>query len=356
MIRFATRKRILHTEEPNISRTDDSQVNIRVSWLRVTIGVAVGLIGLFFIVRNVEFADVASAYQDAILGYVLLAVAVILITIITKTWRWQLIFKSGPDAPGFRPLFWALVTGQFFNIVVPFRTGEIARVLSLDQQEQVSKSKTLSTLVIEKTLDTAGLVATILIVLPFIAIPDEVLQRGNTLAIITLVALPILVLVALNSHRLSRFAKGSGERLPPWMRMRFIQILEAGLDGLAAFRSRRLTAGLSLVTMLIVILSLLTPLVLFKAFNLPYGIREAIIINLLVTLATAPPSTPARIVVFLAIVRLAMEGFGIDDTGVILSYAIAFLFVVYTPALILGGLALSKGGYRFPIRVSRGEK
>ncbi len=239
MINSATRKWDLHSEEPNISRTDDSQVNIRVSWLRVTIGVAVGLIGLFFIVRNVEFADVVSAYQDAILGYVLLAVAVILITIITKTWRWQLIFKSGPDAPGFRPLFWALVTGQFFNIVVPFRTGEIARVLSLDQQEQVSKSKTLSTLVIEKTLDTAGLVATILIVLPFIAIPDEVSQRGNTLAIITLVALPILFLVALNSHRLSRYAKGIGERLPPWMRMRFIQILEAGLDGLAAFRSRR---------------------------------------------------------------------------------------------------------------------
>lgn len=346
----------MQADEPNLSQTDDSQVTIRVSWLRVAIGVAVGLIGLVFIVRNVELADIASAFQAAILGYVLLAVAVILITIVTKTWRWQLIFRSGTDVPGFRPLFWALVTGQFFNIVVPFRTGEIARVVSLDQQEQISKSKTLSTLVIEKTLDTAGLVATILIVLPFVAIPVEVSQRGNSLAIITLVVLPILFLLALNSHRLSRLTKGIGDRLPSWMRLRFIQILEAGLEGLAALRNRRLTAGLSLVTILIVILSLLTPLLLFKAFNLPLGIREAIIINLLVTLATAPPSTPGRIVIFLAIVRLAMEGFGIDDTSVILSYAIAFLFVVYSPALILGGLALSKGGYKFPIRVSRGER
>jgi hypothetical protein len=140
------------------------------------------------------------------------------------------------------------------------------------------------------------------------------------------------------------------------MRTRFILVLEAGLEGLAALRSRRLTAGLSLVTILIVILSLLTPLLLFKAFNLPFGIREAIIINLLTTLATAPPSTPGKIVVFFLIVRLAMEGFGIDDTSVILSYAIAFLFVVYTPALILGGLALSKGGYKLPFKVSRGEK
>jgi uncharacterized protein (TIRG00374 family) len=356
VIKSASRKRVLNAEEPNLSRVDDNQATIRVSWLRVAIGVAVGIIGLLFIIRNVDFADVVSAFQDAILGYILLAVAVILVTILTKTWRWQLIFKSGPDFPGFRPLFWALVTGQFFNIVVPLRTGEIARVVSLDQQEHISKSKTVSTIVIEKTLDTAGLIAMMLVVLPFVTIPDEVSQRGNSLAVIILVVLPILFLLALNSHHLSRFSKGIGERLPIWMRTRFILVLEAGIEGLAALKSRRLTAGLSLITILIVILSLLTPLLLFKAFSLPFGIREAIIINLLVTLATAPPSTPGKIVVFLAIVRLAMEGFGIDDTSLILSYAIAFLIVVYAPALILGGLALSKGGYKSPFKVRRGEK
>jgi hypothetical protein len=89
---------------------------------------------------------------------------------------------------------------------------------------------------------------------------------------------------------------------------------------------------------------------------MPFGLREAIIINLLVTLATAPPSTPGRIVVFLAIVRLAMEGFGMNDSSLILSYAIAFLFVVYAPPLILGGLAMTKGGYRLPIALRKGEK
>jgi uncharacterized protein (TIRG00374 family) len=345
----------LGAEETDIAQADDNKVTIRVSWIRLVIGVAVGLIGLLFIIRNVDLSDVSSAFQEAILGYVFLAVVVILMTILTKTWRWQLIFRSGADVPGFRPLFWALVTGQFFNIIVPFRTGEIARVVSLDQQAHVSKSRSLSTLVIEKTLDTAGLVATILLVLPFMSLPDEVSEKSNSLMIIVLVVLPILFLVALNARRLGHFSRGMGERLPAWFRMRFIQILDAGLEGLAALRSRRLTAGLSIVTLLIVILSLLTPLLLFKAFNLPYGLREAIIINLLVTLATAPPSTPGRIVVFLAIVRLAMEGFGNDETGVILSYAIAFLFVVYAPALILGGLALSKGGYSLPFKFSRGQ-
>jgi uncharacterized membrane protein YbhN (UPF0104 family) len=132
--------------------------------------------------------------------------------------------------------------------------------------------------------------------------------------------------------------------------------LDAGLEGLAALRSRRLVAVLSFVTILIVFLSILTPLVLFKAFSMPFGLREAIIINLLVTLATAPPSTPGRIVVFLAIVRLAMEGFGMNDSSLILSYAIAFLFVVYAPPLILGGLAMTKGGYRLPIALRKGEK
>lgn len=356
MIESGIRKRRLHTEEPNLAQADDKLVTIRVSWPRIVIGLVIGVVGLVFIIRNVDFSDVATAFQDAILGYILLAVIVILITIVTKTWRWQLIFTSGEYRPPFRTLFWALVTGQFFNILVPFRTGEVARVVSLDRQGKVSKSRAVSTLVVEKTLDIAGLVATILIVLPFMTIPEEVSQRGNTLAIVILVALPILIMVALNSHRLSRISHGVSQRLPLWFRTRFIQILDAGLEGLAALKSRRLVAGLSLVTIFIVFLSFLTPLILFKAFNLPYGIREAIIINLLVTIATAPPSTPGRIVVFLAIVRLAMEGFGIDDSSLILSYAIAFLFVVYAPPLILGGLSLTKGGYRLPITLRKGEK
>jgi len=341
----------LYSEEPNQSLNSDDPRAIRLSWPRTVIGIVVGLIGLVFIVRNVDFADVVSAYQDAILGYIVLAVVVVLSTILTKTWRWRLIFSSGPDIPRYRSLFWALVTGQFFNIVVPLRTGEVARIVSLDQQENTSKSRTLSTLVIEKTLDIVGLVATILVILPFVSLPEEVTQQGNTLAIIVLVGLPILFLIALNSRRLRNISRGVGDRLPQRIRTSFIQILEAGINGLAALKSRRLLAGLSAITLLIVLLSLLTPLILFKAFNLPFGIRESIIINLLVTVATAPPSTPGRIVVFLAIVRLALEGFGTDDTSVILSYAIAFLFVVYAPSLILGGIALAKGGYRFPRRV-----
>ncbi len=331
----------------------DKSLTFSVSWIRVVIGIVVGLIGLLFIIRNVDLADMEVAFQDAKLGYVILAMIVILITIVVKTFRWQLIYKSSDDVPGFRPLFWALVTGQFFNIVVPFRTGEVARILSLEQQAQVSKSRSLSTLVIEKTLDIAGLVVTIIVILPFMTLPEEVTDRGNVLAVVILVALPILFLVAFNAHRLRRLSQWFGDRLPSRLRGHFIQILAAGLEGLAALRSRRLTIGLSLVTFLIVLLSLLTPLVLFKAFSLPFGVREAIIINLLVTVATAPPSTPGRIVVFLAIVRLAMERFGAEDSGVILSYAIAFLFVVYGPSLILGGLALAKGGYKFPLKVGR---
>ncbi len=350
-INHSIRTTILPAQQPILPTSNSKKGLFRFSWPRLVIGVLVGLIGLVFIVRNVNFSDVAAAYQNAIIGYVLLAIVVILATILTKTWRWQLIFAAGDDTPGFRSLFWALVTGQFFNIVVPFRTGEIARIVSLDQQDNISKSKTLSTLVIEKTLDTAGMVLTILIILPFVTLPNEITERGSTLGIVILVALPVLFLVALNSHRLRRLSLAVGERLPQWMRIRFIQILEAGLEGLAALKSRRLLAGLSAITILIVFLSLLTPLILFRAFNLPFGLREAIIINLLVTVATAPPSTPGRIVVFLAIVRLAMEGFGAENSSHILSYAIAFLFVVYAPSLILGGLALAKGGYRFPLTI-----
>jgi uncharacterized protein (TIRG00374 family) len=328
----------LHADKPE--QTENKSIIFKLPWPRLLLGIVVGVVGVLLIVRNVDYSDVRTAFQAARLGYVFLAVVVIIVTILTKTWRWQLIYRSGANVPGFQPLFWALVTGQFFNILVPFRTGEVARILFLEQQAHI----------IEKTLDIAGLVATILLILPFMTLPEEVSERGNALAIVVIIALPILFLIAFSSRRLQGYSHGIGNRLPAWIRGHFVQILKAGLDGLAALRSKKLTAGLSVVTAAAVILSLLTPLILFKAFSLPFGIREAIIINLLVTVATAPPSTPGRIVVFLAIVRLAMEGFGHDDPSLVLSYAVSFLLVVYAPSLILGGLALAKGKYRIPFK------
>ena len=336
-----------HSEDSIYPKIDAGREKGRLSWPRIIIGVLLGSAGLYFIFRNVNLGDVAQAVRDADPVYLILAVLVIVITIVTKTWRWRLIFTSGAETPTFSALFWSLSLGQFFNVVVPLRTGEIARIVALDQQEKISKSRTLSTLVIEKTLDMTGLVVSVLVILPFVALPDAITERWNTLAIIVLLILPLMFIAAVNSRRLVDLSKRIGELLPQWLRLHFIQILEAGLEGLSALKSRKLLASLSVVTLIIFALSVLTPLVLFYAFGLPFGVREAIILNLLVTLSTAPPSTPGRIVVFLAIVRLTLEGFGAVDSSLVLSYALTYLIVVYAPSLLLGGLALAKGGYRY---------
>ncbi|MFN2190184.1 MAG: lysylphosphatidylglycerol synthase transmembrane domain-containing protein, partial [Candidatus Promineifilaceae bacterium] len=327
--------------EPITIQNPSETPEIRVSRTRIIIGLLIGAAALYLIVRNIDFGDVVSAFQSMNSTLIILAFAVILITIVVKTWRWYLIFAASGNPPSFRALFWALVTGQFFNAVIPLRTGEIARVLSLDQQENISKSKTLSTLVIEKTLDILGLLATIVLLLPFITLPKEVTDQGGTLAIILVAAVPILLILLFSARYFRRVLVAVDERLPSWMNFRMVQILDSGLEGLAALRSGRGLMRISGVTFLIVLLSVLTPLILFRAFSLPYGLREAIILNLLVTAATAPPSTPGRVIVFLAIVRLALEGLGAVDSGLVLSYAIAFLVIVYTPSLILGGIALA---------------
>jgi glycosyltransferase 2 family protein len=320
------------------------------SWLSWLLTAVLLAIGLWYILQKVTLVAMWTALSQARAGYVLAALAVILVTLWLKAWRWQYLFVPQPaeQPQPLRPLFWSMMLGQYVNLMVPFlRLGEVARLLSLDQQTGVGKARTLGTLVVEKTLDILMLVLTVAVILPFIVLPDFV-SNPFTLGLMGSLTFLTLYLLAYQTHLVIKLSRRLIRPLPSTLHDRLLRLIISGLEGLAALRRPRLTLILLLQSLLIAILSVLTPYLLFPAFGIPLGLAEAALINVVVLIVSTPPSTPARIGVFDGTVSFMLFRFGLASEAVIVSYTIIFHLVVMLPQIVLGSAAISRTNWRWP--------
>lgn len=332
-------------EKPKGSTKPHSLTNMRqIPWLRLVLSLALSGLGLWFVTRDASLTEMWAAFRRADVGYVLLGLAVIAVTMVAKAWRWRLLYRPRREAPPFSHLFWALSLGQLVNTAVPFfRLGEVARVYDLSQQTQSSKAQGLGTLVVEKVLDLMMLALTLFLLVPFLVIPQFVTDSGIALAAAALIAFAGLYLMAYRSDLVLRLSLPLVRRLPGGLDDRVEPMVTSGLRGLAALRSRRATLALLLASLLIAGLSVLTPLVLFPALDLSLGLASAAAIHVAVTVGTVPPSTPAKVGVFEFLVAFMLRFFGVENASIILAYTLLFHLVVVLPQILFGGIAAARG-------------
>lgn len=326
-------------------------------WLNLALTVALVVGGLWYLSRRVSLAAVGAALAAANPAYVALAVAIMVATIALKAWRWQLMLQHQPPdavAPppqqtvSFAAAFWATCLGQYVNLIVPFlRLGEVARLYALNRETGVNPARALGTLVIEKTLDLVFFGLTVVAILPFVVLPQQIGRPGPALLLVPLALWFVLYLLAYQTQLViglwRRMVRPLPDRLEGWL----LRVAVAGLQGLAALRDRRLNLALLALSLIIAILAVVLPYVLFPALGLSLTWLDAALIHVAVSIAITPPSTPAKIGVFNGAAALMLWQFGLRDETAIAGYAILFYLVVIGPQIILGMVAASRNKWRW---------
>lgn len=312
-----------------------------IPWLRLLLALALSLLGLWYVTRNVALADLQAALGASRPLYILLALLVFLATTLAKSWRWQMLYQPQDRVPPFRHLFWAVNVGQLINTAVPFlRLGELARVYDLGHHTGESKVKALGTLVVEKTLELISLAFLLFALLPFFVLPELVASSGLSGAIVAVAILLALFAIARRPELVRRLALAVLRFFPERWQERLLPWIGSGLAGFSALRSGRASLALTGSTLLITLLAVLTPYVLFAALGFPLGLRHAAAIHIALTVGALPPSTPARIGIFEGIVTFMLATFAVGDNATRLAYALVFHLVVVLPQLVLGGIGL----------------
>lgn len=319
-------------------------------WPLVNTGLTVLLVGfgLWYLINGVGLEAIGESLHTAKIRFILLSILSVLLMNLFKTWRWHILYAADENPPKPAALFWAIMLGQYVNLVIPFlRLGEIARLFVIRQKSQTNSALTLGTLAVEKVLDIIILALTLITILPFIALPDYISHPGWQLGVTALVLLIGLYVLAYQTRFIIAICEYLTRRLPMHWAQRIVRYIISGLEGVAAFRSQRAVLALIGSSALVGFTSVLTPYLLLLAFGLPLGLAQAALIHIVVMIALTPPSTPGKIGVFDGAAAFTLVWFGIESQAVIAGYTLTYHLVAVLPPVLLGMAAASRTNWRW---------
>jgi uncharacterized protein (TIRG00374 family) len=325
---------------PNMRSSTRSRQRSYRRAVQIAAGIAVSAAFAWLAVRGVRLGDVTHALVRAHWRWLVPATALLLVAMVMRSIRWALLFPAA-RRPGAGACFWALNVGYLANALLPFRAGEVIRVMVLSRETGTSRTQGLVTIVLERVFDLFSIAVLMLAVAPLVP-PGATRTSLVALSLVTLVATLVAVAV-LRSARLRRRVALMAGRLP--LSERRLAMLRSGAEALEPLRQPR-AAGLVLAWSFGSWLVLAASTIMVeRAFvrGLPWPSGALALVA--TTYAQAIPSSAASVGVFEAAARQSIATYGVA-AGTGLAFAIALHAVSVLPTLPLGIAGLGRMGVR----------
>ena len=309
------------------------------TWVSAALAAVVTVAFAYLAVRNVDAEELAASLRGSDYRWLAPALAMLALGFFIRAVRWRALFSAG-TRPALWPATQALLVGQFFNNVLPFRAGEAARIVALHSLGGRSRVETAGTIVIERLFDVLALLLLLFAALLWLPAVGWLHAAGGLAIAVTVALAGTVVVLRRYGDRPLRFA------LRPLARLPFVRSerLEAGtrnlMQGLIGLRSARLGLGAFLWT----VLSWLVLAASFWLVMLGFHLRLSPLAALLVVVATGLsmilPSAPAALGVFEAATVIALAAYGVPPAPA-LSYAIVLHALNVLPFITAGLVLLS---------------
>ena len=126
--------------------------------VRAAVGIVISVVAIALILGQVDLARTADVLATAAPVWVGLMLALTFTDLLFRAWRWQRLLAPIHHVPYLRTLGY-LGIGYFANNLLPARLGELVRSHYLGDREGISRATTLGTVVVERVVDTAMVVA-----------------------------------------------------------------------------------------------------------------------------------------------------------------------------------------------------
>ena len=306
----------------------------RLGW-RQAVGALLG-IGLFWLAaRGVSWPQVAAALASAQWLLIAVAIACVVLATAVRAWCWRRLLVANSVPVSFIQAWKILVIGQFLNICIPMRAGDVARVYLMGEAGHMTKTGAATSLVLEKFFDATTLLLLLVPIALFMELPAGLGEaRGFVFAA---VLLPLVViglswrgvgLLPLLERRagvrggwvawLARQGRMVVDSLTVLHRWRALVVLQVGYLGV----------WLALVGVNLAVL---------HALGISAPAVAALVVMIVLQLGTAVPSTPGKIGVFQVLAVIALAPFGIAREPA-LTYGVLLHVVGFGPVVALGGL------------------
>ncbi|MFA7406531.1 MAG: lysylphosphatidylglycerol synthase transmembrane domain-containing protein [Anaerolineaceae bacterium] len=294
--------------------------------LRWLIPLLISALVIWLVLRAIDFQTFVSNLGQIRWQTLFYASIVFFLSYFLRVFCWYILLRR--KVP-YWDAFFTMGVGYLLNNILPFRLGEIARAVMLDQSGRISPLEVFSSVIVERIFDVFLAAIFILSVIPRILSSSFDLRLIFVVFLLAMMGLIGLFLVAKYRDRVSAWFSRRGERsrfIRDWLAPKIAHALEgfAVLTDLKpftiAFGSLVLSWWLAFGQSMIIFKNLyLNPPFWWMIFVLSAG-----------AFAAALPSAPAGLGVYEGAVVAAFAVLGVDMetalTYAILTHAMSILF------------------------------
>lgn len=315
--------------------------------LSTVLGAAIGIALLVWALRGVHLDEVVRHLGSARLLPLLGAVVLATLTYPMRLLRWRLLLRDGDGGPlPPTPLWHAVAIGFMANNILPFRAGELVRVLAASRLAGARFSSALSSIAVERVFDGLSVVALLSVALLASDLPPNVAVGGlsvrhaaqvaGAMGAAALVAAILVVAFPLAAERLVRLVLPAGRLVD-----RIVGLIEGVRHGLAVLRSPTLLAGTIVWSLVLWLTNGLAFYVAFAAFGIPVGYLGSLLMQGILVFGISVQLTPGFVGQFEAAIVAALALYGVPN-DLASSYAIAFHATTFLPIILLGAWSLAR--------------
>lgn len=311
--------------------------------LKLGLGLAISALFLWALLRSVSLAEVGATIAAARPSWIAAALGFLLLAYLLKILRWTAMLRSLGAQVGIRQTAAPFVGGVAFNNVLPFRAGDVLRVVAAQRFTGVPRSGQLGSLLLERLLDLFTLMLILFATLTVwsIDLRDTALLDGLRLAAGAVAAAIVLFLFA---PRPLRWIVRRGETAAPKLR----PVGEAFLrlsDAVQTLSRPLLLARLTLLSLLAWLAEGAVFYAVARALDLTDSIAAALLALSVGTLSTIIPSSPGYVGTFHFFTARLVTGLGAPADAAA-AYAILVHAILWVSTTTAGFLLLAGTGLR----------
>ncbi len=304
------------------------------------IGIGISVIFLYFALKNIEVEKVLKAFREINYIYLFPVVFFGILTYVVRAWRWRYFFRHIKPIP-FSSLFSATMIGFMANNILPARIGEIVRAYCIGKKENISKSMSFATIVLERIFDGFSLLFLFIITLIFCPFPEEVKKIGYLFAAVYLAAAGILISIRVWRQQTIKIVNLLCSRLPESARTAITEHTHSFISGLDVLKNGWDVFLISLYSIILWTISAISFYFMLQGCHLQLSFLAALFVLIVVAIGIAIPAAPGSVGTFQYFAMLGLAVFGKDkNTGLTFSIVVHIIHMVIP--IFIGWICLCK--------------
>ena len=315
---------------------------MRWDW-RAFLGLAVSVLLIWWVLRDVDAAEVWREVGGANWWLLLAAVAVATSGFLTRALRWKVFLQPLHAESKLSNRFAAVNIGFAANNLLPARAGEFVRAWSISRLEPVTVSGAVGSLVAERFLDAVAVFTLLGVSMLHPAFPSTATITGRSVESVVLGLLVVMMAVFLGLIGLlfvpgSLLARAGGltRFVPGHPHRRLRDLARSFIQGLESLRNPRLfLVGLAW-SLGIWAWNGVSFWLAFLAFGIDQSYATALFVQAVISLGVSVPSAPGYFGTFHAAAVIGLhEVYGVAEEAT-LAFAFGYHLGGFFPVTLLG--------------------